>query len=245
MYFKRIPTIIKRLFPSIIWDLPNDENKVYLTFDDGPHPEITPWILEELRKHNAKATFFCLGKNVEKYPKLLKLILSDGHAIGNHGYAHLNGWKTNDNQYLEDFEKSERILRQTQNDSKQVLDDYSQDSTDILRQAQNDSKQVQNDNAQLFRPAYGKIKKSQISLLKSHSTNLKSDIVILNWSLMPGDFDKKITSEQCYNNLQNVKSGDIIVLHDNEKSWKHLEYCLPKFLEFCEEKNFSLNKLNL
>jgi hypothetical protein len=93
-------------------------------------------------------------------------------------------------------------------------------------------------NALVFRPAYGKIKKSQIS-------NPKSPISIVNWTLMPGDFDQHITSEQCYSNLQRVQPGDIVVLHDSEQAWIHLEYCLPKFLEYCKENNFSLNKIDL
>ena len=74
MYFVRTPYIIKKLFPQHIWDLPNRENKIYLTFDDGPHPEITPWILEELKKYDAKATFFCLGAHAETYPEIVNHI---------------------------------------------------------------------------------------------------------------------------------------------------------------------------
>ena len=211
MYFVRIPNIIKKLFPRLIWDLPNEEHKVYLTFDDGPHPEITPWILKQLKKTDAKATFFCLGEHVEKYPEILQQILSEGHRVGNHGYKHLNGWKTNDDDYLQDYLKGQEMLRFTQNDTL------------------------------LFRPAYGKIKKSQIPNLKSQIPNAQ----IINWSLMAGDFDATISSEKVYSNLQRVQSGDIVVLHDNEKAWKHLQYCLPKFLEFCKMKNYSLNTIDL
>lgn len=231
MYFVRTPYIIKKLFPQIIWDLPNAENKIFLTFDDGPHPEITPWILEQLKKYEAKATFFCLGKNAEKYSEIVQQILQDGHSIGNHGYAHLNGLKTNNDVYLKNFEKGKKFLKQVQDDYLQV-----QEKQKISRYTRNDS--------ELFRPAYGKIKKSQISLLKSHFSNLKSEISILNWTLMPGDFDKNITSERCYTNLtKNIRTGDIVVLHDNEKSWNHLKYCLPRFLEFCKEYKFESIRL--
>ena len=226
MYFVRTPYIIKKLFPELIWDLPNRENKIYLTFDDGPHPEITPWILEQLKKYDAKATFFCLGINIEKHPEIVQQILKDGHQIGNHGYAHLNGWETNDDDYLKDVKRSSIVIEKLVQDFSKI------------------SRFTRNDNV-MFRPAYGKIKKSQISLIKSHFLNLKSEIVILNWSLMPGDFDQSITSEKCYSNLQRVQPGDIVVLHDNENAWKHVEYCLPKFLEYCKEKKLSLDKLNL
>ncbi|MCB0507644.1 MAG: polysaccharide deacetylase family protein [Bacteroidetes bacterium] len=206
MYFVRTPYIIKRLMPSITWEISNEKNAIFLTFDDGPHPEITPWILKQLKAYNAKATFFCLGKNAEQYPNTLKQILEEGHTIGSHGYAHLNGWKTSDDIYLEDVNKSFEVL------------------------------QKMNINTQLFRPAYGRI--SLTSLKK-----IQAKYAVINWSLMPGDFDSSITSEKCLSNLQRIKSGDIIVLHDNEKSWKHLNYCLPKFLEFCKTKKFHLESI--
>lgn len=214
MYFVRIPYIIKKLFPSIIWDLPNDENKIYLTFDDGPHPEYTPWILEQLQKYEAKATFFCLGVNIKKYPEIVQQILNEGHAIGNHGYAHLNGWETNNDDYLQNYLKCQELL-----------------------------KQVTGTDNNIFRPAYGKVKKSQILHLKSQISNHKSQII--NWSLMPGDFDQNDTSELCFSNLKRVKKGDIIVLHDNHKSWKHLQYCLPKWLEYLESKKIRSESISL
>ena len=227
MYFIRTPYIIKKLFSAIIWDLPNKENKVYLTFDDGPHPEITPWVLEQLKQYNAKATFFCLGQNAEKYPEIVKQIFENGHVIGNHSYSHLNGWKTKDEVYLEDVMKGNRHF----DDRRNLLNSDSADYDEISRDARNDG--------MLFRPPYGKIKRSQLLIVNRQSS-------IVNWSLMPGDFDQTISSEKCYSNLtKNLKSGDIICLHDNEKSWKHLEYCLPKFLQFCKEKNLLLTTFNL
>ena len=238
MYFVRTPYIIKKLFSEIIWELPNNENKIYLTFDDGPHPEITPWILEQLSKHDAKATFFCSGKNAEQYPEIVAQILKDGHTTGNHGYSHLNGWKTKDDDYLEDFKKANDLLVKNTNDSesekilKQVQDDSMQQvQGDILRNTLNDK--------MLFRPAYGKIKNSQIF-------KLKSQVKIVNWSLMPGDFDSSISLEKCFENFtKNIKTGDIIVLHDNEKSWKHLEYCLPKWLAFIDNKGLKSEAISL
>ncbi len=220
VYFNRTPNIAKKLFPSIIWNFPNDEHKVYLTFDDGPHPEITPWILAQLKQYDAKATFFCLGKNMEQSPEIILQILNAGHVVGNHGYAHLNGWETSVDAYVEDVVKTDAILKQVQDDAKQSRNTSGQDG-------------------RLFRPAYGRIKTSQIS-------NLKSQFSIINWTLMPGDFDQSIASEKCFTNLINdVKVGDIIVLHDNEKSWKHLEYCLPRWLEFLSENNYKLEAISL
>jgi peptidoglycan/xylan/chitin deacetylase (PgdA/CDA1 family) len=79
---------------------------LYLTFDDGPHPEATPFVLDELSRHGAKATFFCIGKNVQAYPQIYKRILSEGHRVGNHTHNHLNGWKTPDKTYFENVREA-------------------------------------------------------------------------------------------------------------------------------------------
>jgi peptidoglycan-N-acetylglucosamine deacetylase len=92
---------IKKIFSNYVWDVSNSENKIYLTFDDGPTPEITEWVLEELKKFNAKATFFCIGNNIEKYTDVFEKVASNGHSIGNHTFNHLNGWKTSIKEYLD------------------------------------------------------------------------------------------------------------------------------------------------
>ena len=97
------PKFIRRLFPELVWDI-EDERGVYLTFDDGPTPEVTEWILATLRRYNAKATFFVLGKNVELYPDLYAKILAEGHAVGNHTYSHQRGVRMSLERYLEDVE---------------------------------------------------------------------------------------------------------------------------------------------
>ena len=94
LYWIKTHWIIKKLFSGFIWDKTNSKNTVYLTFDDGPIPEVTLWVLEKLQEYNAKATFFCIGDNIDKNPAVFKKIEDDGHAIGNHTYNHLNGWKT-------------------------------------------------------------------------------------------------------------------------------------------------------
>jgi peptidoglycan/xylan/chitin deacetylase (PgdA/CDA1 family) len=99
-YFIKTPWLLKRLFPRYLWDAPVDGRAVYLTFDDGPHPEVTPWVLDQLAAYDAKATFFCIGKNVLQHPAIFERILAEGHAVGNHTHNHLNGWKTDAATYL-------------------------------------------------------------------------------------------------------------------------------------------------
>lgn len=108
-YWVKTNRFIKKLFSNYVWDIPNTENKIYLTFDDGPTPEITEWVLEELEKHNAKATFFCIGNNIKKHPEIFEKLISKGHSIGNHTFNHLNGWKTSTDDYLENSRLCETI----------------------------------------------------------------------------------------------------------------------------------------
>ncbi|MFR9553467.1 MAG: polysaccharide deacetylase family protein [Rikenellaceae bacterium] len=97
------PRIIRRIYPDLVWEI-EDSSSIFLTFDDGPTPGITEWILSTLRKYNAKATFFVLGKNVEMYPDLYELILAEGHKIGNHTYSHQKGWGMSLERYVEDVD---------------------------------------------------------------------------------------------------------------------------------------------
>lgn len=109
MYFKP-PKLLRRLMPSLVWEMPPSD-EVYLTFDDGPTPEVTEWILETLSKYGAKATFFCLGKNAEMHPDLFRQIVEQGHKIGNHTYSHQKGWGMSLERYLEDVEFGNAFLK--------------------------------------------------------------------------------------------------------------------------------------
>lgn len=100
-YLAKTPVLIQWLWPGFIWKMPTREKVLYLTFDDGPIPEVTPWVLDTLRTAGAKATFFCVGDNVRKHPQVYKRLLSEGHGVGNHTFNHLNGIKTADADYLE------------------------------------------------------------------------------------------------------------------------------------------------
>lgn len=95
------PSFCRFLFPAMLWRMPAGEKCLYLTFDDGPHPTITPQVLDILYKYNAKSTFFCIGNNVQKYPETFELIKKEGHSIGNHTFNHENGWKTRTKDYVE------------------------------------------------------------------------------------------------------------------------------------------------
>lgn len=131
-YWIKTHWFIRKCFPRYIWNIPNRERKVYLTFDDGPTPGITEWVLDVLKEHDVKATFFCIGNNIEKHPDIFQKVVEGGHAIGNHTYNHLNGWNTRNAQYLENIAAC-----------KQAIEKRCEGKT------------------KLFRPPYGKIKSSQ------------------------------------------------------------------------------------
>lgn len=109
-YFVKTPWWLKKIYSSYIWSIDTREKILYLTFDDGPHPIATPFVLDELKKFNAKATFFCIGKNVVDEPAIYKRIIEEGHAVGNHTYNHLSGWKTKNDVYLADIAEAAKHI---------------------------------------------------------------------------------------------------------------------------------------
>lgn len=100
MYLVKTPAFIQNLFPNFTWRIPTQEKVIYLTFDDGPIPEVTPWVMEQLGAYNAKATFFCVGDNVHKHPEIFQQLTNAGHSVGNHTFNHLNGWATDKLTYF-------------------------------------------------------------------------------------------------------------------------------------------------
>ncbi len=105
MKYANIPVYLRMFYPSLLWKMPEGNNRLYLTFDDGPHPEITAAVMEMLEAYNAKATFFCVGENVVRYPLLFEEIQRKGHLVGNHSHNHINGWKTDNKSYYENVLK--------------------------------------------------------------------------------------------------------------------------------------------
>jgi peptidoglycan/xylan/chitin deacetylase (PgdA/CDA1 family) len=110
MYFIKTPFWIRLIYRSCIWRKPNQDRVLYLSFDDGPHPEATPFVLEQLSNFNAKASFFCIGKNVQLYPEIYDAILAAGHVVGNHTQNHMNGWKNNTENYIADIREATKVI---------------------------------------------------------------------------------------------------------------------------------------
>jgi len=110
MYLIKTPFWLRAFYPKCTWNIPSNDKVIYLSFDDGPHPEATPFVLAELKKYHAKATFFCIGNNVLKHPNIFESILQEGHRVGNHTYDHLNGWKTTTNEYIENIKDATSLI---------------------------------------------------------------------------------------------------------------------------------------
>ncbi len=219
-YMVKTPVWLKKLYNKCIWEIPDNGDNIYLTFDDGPHPTITPFVLAELKKYNAKATFFCIGENVTKFPAIFNQIITEGHSIGNHTHNHLNGWKTDDKTYLDNILTAQKYI-----------------------------------SSNLFRPPYGRIKRSQLRKLStipacggtnSNDSRLRRDkkLSIIMWTVLSADFDSTLSPEKCLQNvLRYTRSGSIVVFHDSEKAEQHLRYALPKVLSYFSEKGYSFQKL--
>ncbi|MDX1271699.1 polysaccharide deacetylase family protein [Bizionia paragorgiae] len=151
----KIPSIIKRIFPNYVWDFSSSSKVIYLTFDDGPTPEITPWVLDVLETYNAKATFFCIGDNINRHPSLFRDVIARGHAIGNHTQNHLRGWNTATPLYIENTLKA-------------------QDAIDRHAPSPITTK--------LFRPPYGQIKPSQgRALLQMGYKIIMWSVITFDW----------------------------------------------------------------
>lgn len=205
MYLVKSPLLLKWYYASLTWNKSRDEKAIYLTFDDGPIPDVTEFVLKTLKDQDVKATFFCIGDNIRKHPQLIQQLLDDGHKVGNHTYNHLKGWKTDDKTYLENFEACQELTK-----------------------------------SKLFRPPYGRIKKSQIREIRRRYP----DMNIIMWDVLSGDFDLGLSPESCYQNVsKHVENGSIIVFHDSLKAFERLQYALPRVVAELKAKGYQFRTL--
>ena len=217
-YFIKTPNIIQRFFEKYVWSFSMDSSKqktIYLTFDDGPTPEITEWTLNTLKQYNAKATFFCIGKNVENYPKIFQKIIEGEHAIGNHTHNHLNGWKTSNTIYIENVLKAAKAFNSPSTINQQLT-------------------------TNLFRPPYGKIKSSQAKqLINKGYEIIMWDVLSADFDK---SISKEKCLD---NVLRNTQNGSIVVFHDSVKAEQHLKFVLPKVLEYFSKEGYQFSSIVL
>lgn len=203
MYLVKTPQFIQNLFPNYTWRIPTEEKVLYLTFDDGPIPEVTPWVLEQLARYDAHATFFCVGDNIRKHPDVFQDVVAAGHAVGNHTFHHLNGWVSENIPYFHNIRHCANLV-----------------------------------NSVLFRPPYGRLKPKQSQFLLRHYR-------IIMWDVLSGDFDARLTPEQCFHNVvTNAGPGSIVVFHDSRKAEQRLISALPRVLEHYSALGYRFESLN-
>ena len=205
MYLVKTPWLLKKLYNNLVWDVNPASRCIYLTFDDGPIPIVTPFVLNILKQYDAKATFFCIGDNVRKHPDIFEQVKNDGHAIGNHTFNHLKGWKTDDETYVDNFLQADKLL-----------------------------------DTKLFRPPYGRIKRSQVRLLQ----DAKAGLEIVMWSVLSADFDVNLSPEKCLDNVvKYAKPGSIVLFHDSLKAYERMAYALPRAMEIWSKAGYSFSPL--
>ena len=223
MFIHKTKFLMRALYPDFIWKIPTAEKEIFLTFDDGPIPEITEFVLETLEKYQAKATFFCIGDNIDKHPTIFQKILHHQHSVGNHTFNHLKGWNTQEDIYLDNFKKCEDIIME-------------RSSFVEVRFSENEHRISKNEKRN-FRPPFGRIKRNQAKeIMKSHQ--------IVMWDVLTGDYDQNLSKERVLSKtLLNTEQGSIVLFHDSIKASKHMMYALPSVLEHFSERGFTFKAL--
>lgn len=202
MYLVRPPYLLKKLYSKSVWRMDEREKKLYLTFDDGPVPQVTPWVLRTLKQFDIKATFFCVGDNVKKHPDVYAQVIDEGHAVGNHTFNHISGWKSSTKNYLDNISLC--------------------------------AEQV---SSGLFRPPYGRLKRSQYEAASR-------DYRIVMWDVLSGDFDAATSEEKCLHNVISYsRNGSVIVFHDSIKAERNMKYALPRAIEHFLKEGYSFGRM--
>ena len=214
--------LLKKMYPSALWRMDPDEKAIYLTFDDGPIPEVTPWVLDKLDQFNAKATFFMVGDNVRKHPDIFRMVVERGHGIGNHTMHHIKFFDRNSLRYMDDVREADQTI------------------IDHLPLTVNSQPLTTNDHCRLFRPPHGFLNHYQYKKLQW------AGYKIVMWDLVTRDYSSKLLPPQVLSNvLRYTRNGSIITFHDSLKSWKggNLQYALSHAMWFFKEEGYEFRLL--
>ncbi len=198
----QVPDVLRPLLGKLTWRRDSSSKVIYITFDDGPVPEVTPLVLDLLDKHNIKATFFCVGDNVRKHPEVYAEVLRRGHKTGNHTFNHIKGFSFSEEEYVANVKKAAEYI-----------------------------------DSELFRPPYGRIKRSQLKRLQS-----KYEIIM--WDLITYDYDRKLSKESILRNIKHYsRNGSIIVFHDSIKAKDNMLAVLPMAIEYWNSQGYTYGVL--
>ena len=198
----QFPDMLRPFMGKLLWRKSSSEKVIYLTFDDGPVPEVTPLVLDLLDEYNLKATFFCVGENVEKYPEVYKEVLRRGHRTGNHTHNHLKGIKVSTAEYVANVEKAAVHIE-----------------------------------SRLFRPPYGRIKKSQ-------KNALLEEYKIVMWDVITQDYNNNMSPISIMQNIKRYsRNGSLVVFHDSIKAERNMLTVLPLAIEYWNSKGYRFDVL--
>ena len=220
MFIEQPPTAFRRLYPGALWRMDTDEHTVYLTFDDGPDPVVTPWVLSLLEEYDARATFFMVGDNIRKHPETFRMVAERGHRIGNHTFNHIRGFSRayfRSTAYMANAEEAHRLMLQALADVDGAL------PLEPL----------------LFRPPHGHMGWGQYYKLKQRYR-------IVMWDLVTRDYSRRLRPPQVLSNvLRYARNGSIITFHDSQKSWNNgnLQYALTGALRFLKSEGYNFGLL--
>lgn len=218
MLIEQPPEFFRKLYPGAIWRMDPNEKAVYLTFDDGPIPEVTPWVLDLLGEHGIKSTFFMVGDNIRKHPEEFRMVVERGHRIGNHTFNHIRGFEYGTKKYLGNTEQAQIFM--------EMGGDIHCNVEKVLYPL-------------LFRPPHGHMGWRQYMMLKRHYK-------IVMWDLVTRDYSKKLRGPQVLANVMRyARNGSIITFHDSLKSWDNgnLAYALPRAINFLKEEGYAFKIL--
>lgn len=211
----RTPFFLPLLYPSLIWRIPSDKKELFLTFDDGPVPGPTEFVLETLDKLKAKATFFCIGENVRKNPQVFRKVAAGGHTVGNHTFNHLNGWKT---------------------DTKRYVDNVLQCNAEI--KARLTEQECRPSTPPLFRPPYGRITRRQISALQECRI-VMWDVLSVDYN------SRLSSEKCLKNTIGATRNGSVVVFHDSVKAERNLTFALPRYVEHFSSLGFEFKVISV
>ena len=228
----RPPAWLRPVFPGSEWRgapaSPTGRPRLYLTFDDGPIPEETLWVLDQLAAYGARGAFFCVGDNLARYPEIARAALAAGHRLGNHTQHHRSAWNTPRAEYLASVAECQKLLAEIQRSAVGLLPAVE----DLLP-----VKQLAGQNKPLFRPPYGRLTWPVLRQLRPHYR-------VVMWSLLTRDYDPDLAPERALRlALAATRPGDIVVLHDSRKASRSLRFLLPRLLAHYSELGYEFAAL--
>ncbi len=224
----RPPRLLHALLPGCEWTgpaaTPAGQPIVYLTFDDGPVPDETPWVLVQLAEYRAKATFFCVGENLLRYPEIARAALAAGHRLGNHTHRHRSAWATSRAAYLADAAECQAHIGE-----------LLQAGPEIPALATRPPAAAS--PRPLFRPPYGRLTWPLLPVLQA-------GFRVVMWSVLTRDYDPALRPDDCLHYaLRAVRAGDVVVFHDSRKAGLRLRYVLPRLLAHLAAQGFAFETL--